>query len=287
MYADAASTVETSRPQATMYDLAMTIYFGMYGATMTTNSELFWGPDSIMMLPYMSSAADAQSAFFQRMTGLGFAIMSLGYAKCGVSKDAWIKQTMLFHVVSKSTSEFFSSARINDGTSPTMHGEPGSQPCGNQLVRRVLCGEEPASNGSPRHRAASRRWREGRSRIQRSGMGGFPHRYLQIAINIALAGWGYTEMAKSKARLDAPHRAAAGLSSARRNLRGAPALSRNCAHRGRAPQPATANWHDRYLGHDRVRARPSSVIVRLEEPARLGEELALVVQVVVERHDAG
>ena len=46
----------------------------------------------------MSAAADAQSAFFQRMTGLGFAIMSLGYAKCGVSKDAWIKQTMLFHV---------------------------------------------------------------------------------------------------------------------------------------------------------------------------------------------
>ena len=34
-----------------MYDLAMTIYFGMYGATMTTNSELLWGPDSIMMLP--------------------------------------------------------------------------------------------------------------------------------------------------------------------------------------------------------------------------------------------
>ncbi len=34
-----------------MYDLAMTIYFGMYGATMTANSELFWGPDSIMMLP--------------------------------------------------------------------------------------------------------------------------------------------------------------------------------------------------------------------------------------------
>ena len=48
----------------------------------------------------MSSAADAQSAFFQHMTGLGFAIMSLGYAKCGVSKDAWIKQTMLFHVIS-------------------------------------------------------------------------------------------------------------------------------------------------------------------------------------------
>ena len=47
---------------------------------------------------YMSATGDAQSAFFQRMTGLGFAIMSLGYAKCGVSKDAWIKQTMIFHV---------------------------------------------------------------------------------------------------------------------------------------------------------------------------------------------
>ena len=46
----------------------------------------------------MSATGDAQSAFFQRMTGLGFAIMSLGYAKCGVSKDAWIKQTMIFHV---------------------------------------------------------------------------------------------------------------------------------------------------------------------------------------------
>ena len=100
-----------------MYDLAMTIYFGMYGATMTTNSELFWGPDSIMMLPYMSSAADAQSAFFQRMTGLGFAIMSLGYAKCGVSKDAWIKQTMLFHVIS--TPIFFLQCASDDGTSFT------------------------------------------------------------------------------------------------------------------------------------------------------------------------
>ena len=84
---------------------------------MTVNSELFWGPDSIMMLPYMSSVGDAQSAFFQRMTGLGFAIMSLGYAKCGVSKDAWIKQTMLFHVVS--TPIFFLQCASDDGTSFT------------------------------------------------------------------------------------------------------------------------------------------------------------------------
>ncbi len=127
-----------------MYDLAMTIYFGMYGATMTTNSELFWGPDSIMMLPYMSSAADAQSAFFQRMTGLGFAIMSLGYAKCGVSKDAWIKQTMLFHV----------------GTIPVFY---------------TMCTTDSD---------AFTPWVW----------------MLQIAINLALAGWGYTEMTKSKTK---------------------------------------------------------------------------------------
>jgi len=93
----------------------------------------------------MSSAADAQSAFFQRMTGLGFAIMSLGYAKCGVSKDAWIKQTMLFHVVS--TPIFFLQCASDDGTSFTPWV-----------------------------------W------------------YLQIAINIVLAGWGYTEMTKSKTK---------------------------------------------------------------------------------------
>ena len=127
-----------------MYDLAMTIYFGMYGATMTTNSELFWGPNSIMMLPYMSSVGDAQSAFFQRMTGLGFAIMSLGYAKCGVSKDAWIKQTMLFHV----------------GTIPVFY---------------TMCTTDSD---------AFTPWVW----------------MLQIAINIALAAWGYTEMSKSKTK---------------------------------------------------------------------------------------
>ena len=93
----------------------------------------------------MSAAADAQSAFFQRMTGLGFAIMSLGYAKCGVSKDAWIKQTMLFHVVS--TPIFFLQCASDDGTSFTPWV-----------------------------------W------------------YLQIVINIVLAGWGFTEMSKSKTK---------------------------------------------------------------------------------------
>ena len=147
-----------------MYDLAMTIYFGMYGATMTTNSELFWGPDSIMMLPYMSSAADAQSAFFQRMTGLGFAIMSLGYAKCGVSKDAWIKQTMLFHVIS--TPIFFLQCASDDGTSFTpwvwylqiaINIALAAWGCNAVLKWRLQSG-----SASLRHRGAQSRRREGR-----------------------------------------------------------------------------------------------------------------------------
>ena len=167
-----------------MYDLAMTIYFGMYGATMTTNSELFWGPDSIMMLPYMSSAADAQSAFFQRMTGLGFAIMSLGYAKCGVSKDAWIKQTMLFHVIS--TPIFFLQCASDDGTSFTPWVWYRA------LRRRGGCLH------FPRHRrdVSPCFLRFSRGRVD----GVTVPLAVQIAINVALAGWGYTEMTKSKTK---------------------------------------------------------------------------------------
>ena len=159
-----------------MYDLAMTIYFGMYGATMTTNSELFWGPDSIMMLPYMSSVGDAQSAFFQRMTGLGFAIMSLGYAKCGVSKDAWIKQTMLFHVIS--TPIFFLQCASDDGTSFTPW-----------VWYRAL-----------RRRGGCLHFLSGPRRSRHHGSLPTVPFAVQIAINVALAAWGYTEMAKSKTK---------------------------------------------------------------------------------------
>jgi hypothetical protein len=70
--------------------------------------------------------------------------MTLGYAKLGVSKDAWIKQTMLFHV----------------GTIPVFY---------------TMCTTDSD---------AFTPWVW----------------MLQIAINIALAGWGYTEMTKSKTK---------------------------------------------------------------------------------------
>ena len=144
----------------------------------------------------MSAAADAQSAFFQRMTGLGFAIMSLGYAKCGVSKDAWIKQTMLFHVIS--TPIFFLQCASDDGTSftpwvwcgtrrPFLMTGRGDGVGGRTARRRRRAADSRATHTGRRRDAAATAHRDDR-------------RYLQIAINIALAGWGYTEMAKNKTK---------------------------------------------------------------------------------------
>ena len=98
-----------------------------------------------MMLPYMSASLGPHGAFFARMTGICFSILTLGYFKCGVSKDAWIKQTMLFHV----------------GTIPVFF---------------LNCASTDGADFTP--------WVW----------------YLQIAINVALAGWGYTEMTKSKTK---------------------------------------------------------------------------------------
>ena len=42
---------------------------------MTTNCPFFWGPDSIMMLPYMASEMCATGNFFARMVGINFSIM--------------------------------------------------------------------------------------------------------------------------------------------------------------------------------------------------------------------
>ncbi len=94
---------------------------------------------------YMASEMCATGNFFARMVGINFAIMTLGYAKLGVSKDAWIKQTMLFHV----------------GTTPVFY---------------MMCATDDSGSFT------SWVW------------------YLQIVINIALAGWGFTEMSKSKTK---------------------------------------------------------------------------------------
>ena len=76
----------------------MQIYFGMYGVTMTASCDFFWGPNSIMMMPYQSVPLDPIGAFFTRVVGIAFLVIMLGRAMWGTSKDTFIKQTMAFHV---------------------------------------------------------------------------------------------------------------------------------------------------------------------------------------------
>eukprot|EP00729_Bicosta_minor_P008762 gene8762-24764_t len=67
---------------------------------MVTAPDFFWGPESVMMLPYFKVPLDtAQPAagFFARIVGLMFLTLALGYVKFGVSADAFIKQTLMFH----------------------------------------------------------------------------------------------------------------------------------------------------------------------------------------------
>ena len=98
-----------------MYDKAMTVYFGMFAATMTANANFFWGPDSLMMMPYMSApiSPGTTGAFFSRMTGLCFGIMALTYALFGAPKDVWIKTTLAFHILS--TPIFILDCCLSDG----------------------------------------------------------------------------------------------------------------------------------------------------------------------------
>ena len=99
-----------------MYDKAMTVYFGMYAATMTANASFFWGPESPLMLPYMSKPmpAGTAGAFFSRMTGLCFGIMALTYVFFGAPKDVWIKTTLAFHILS--TPIFILDCCLSDGS---------------------------------------------------------------------------------------------------------------------------------------------------------------------------
>lgn len=65
---------------------------------MTVACEYFWGPDSVMKMPYMASSLGTQAAFFARMVGICFGIITLGRKNWGTSNKTWTKQTLCFHV---------------------------------------------------------------------------------------------------------------------------------------------------------------------------------------------
>jgi hypothetical protein len=62
-----------------------------------------WGKDGLGQLPYWAKPlgdALAPAGFFARIVGMCFGLLVFGRLKCGVSEDAFSKQTIAFHVVS-------------------------------------------------------------------------------------------------------------------------------------------------------------------------------------------
>ena len=61
-----------------------------------------WGKDGLGQLPYFVKVGDAlaPAGLFARLVGLLFGLLVFGRLKCGVTEDAFSKQTIAFHVAS-------------------------------------------------------------------------------------------------------------------------------------------------------------------------------------------
>ena len=80
------------------YTKAMTAYFGMYAVTMVYDVDLFWGPESIMMLPYSAQTLDEAAMFFARLVGFLFGVLAISFVSFGSSRATFTKQTLCFHI---------------------------------------------------------------------------------------------------------------------------------------------------------------------------------------------
>jgi|Transcript_10421 hypothetical protein len=88
---------------AITYDTAMQVYFGMYAVTMSTFPDEIWGKGGLGQLPYWAKPlgdAMTHGGFFARIVGMCFGLIVFGRRHCGVTADAFSKQTIAFHVAS-------------------------------------------------------------------------------------------------------------------------------------------------------------------------------------------
>ena len=69
----------------------------MYAVTMVYDVDLFWGPESIFMLPYGAKLLDEAAMFFARLVGVLFGILVVSRVSFGSPRAVWIKQTLCFH----------------------------------------------------------------------------------------------------------------------------------------------------------------------------------------------
>jgi len=85
-----------------LYATAMTAYFGMFGATLSTNPDRFWGPNSITKISYWTAptgSATTIAGWFARAFGLSLLAFTAGRF-LGGNKTIFAKQCVAWHVLS-------------------------------------------------------------------------------------------------------------------------------------------------------------------------------------------
>ena len=84
------------------YVKAMQAYFGLFGVTLATNPDYFWGAKSVFKFPYFAAtigSATTASGFFARFFGIALILIVLGSVRFGVSDRSFSKQATGFHVL--------------------------------------------------------------------------------------------------------------------------------------------------------------------------------------------
>lgn len=80
----------------------MRAYMGMFGVTLATNPDYFWGANAVTKFSYFNATigdATSPAGFFARMCGLTFLILVAGNVRFGVSDRAFTKQTAAWNAV--------------------------------------------------------------------------------------------------------------------------------------------------------------------------------------------
>lgn len=85
-----------------LYAKAMTAYFGLFGATLSTNPDRFWGPNSVTKISYWTAQTGGVTTiggWFARACGLSFLAL-IASQHFGGNKKVFAKQCVAWHVLS-------------------------------------------------------------------------------------------------------------------------------------------------------------------------------------------
>jgi len=101
------------------YADAMVGYFSFFGLGTLAFDPMF-GPQSILGLSYFFQPQNAMSHFFIRCMGVMLLSMPVGYLKFGFSKESFIKQTLMWHLLTAPL--FIGNVLQGEAFNPTIWG---------------------------------------------------------------------------------------------------------------------------------------------------------------------